>query len=398
MASTGVPAADATPVTVLAIADIHYDHAATKVTYGDDTGTALWAVSRQKIKTLIAAHRPRFVLLLGDLVGHGATPDDRLTNLRTVFQDLRRDVGQKLPVFFLPGNNDSLGGNYHSFADKAGLTPLSADPDGNWPALNSILCDTVKANAERACLMDGGSRVKDGYYAAYPMGTASKLRLLTLNSVIFSFNFVADDGKTQAEAAAVQLDWFERQLTDADSHGESVIVAMHIPPGKDAFADRPIWSDIFPTGKPTALARFVASLRRHARSVTLMLSGHTHREELRLVSSEQGRLAVLGMSVPSITPLYANNSALKVIELEPTNYMPVASTTYYTAPDAAAWGDASYAFSADYGCTPRQSLITCLAGLPRPKIAAAMNADYTVRYAGSATDWKKVDAAIDVSP
>jgi hypothetical protein len=102
--------------------------------------------------------------------------------------------------------------------------------------------------------------------------------------------------------------------------------------------------------------------------------------------------------VPSVSPVHRNNPALKLLTLDPATFLPIGATTFYTTPDAAAWGERSYEFAADYGCALGRPLRDCVAAKPRRQLEAAMNADYTVRNAGDKPDWAKVDAAVDVNP
>lgn len=111
----------------LHLSDIHLDLSGTS----SDTDPQLWAITKSKLASVLAGpDAPAFVLYTGDLPGHyDCTQTDcaldasqvpsHNANIRTVLSDLHDLVaGTAIPLLYLPGNNDSLAGDYFSFTEK----------------------------------------------------------------------------------------------------------------------------------------------------------------------------------------------------------------------------------------------------------------------------------------
>ena len=177
-------------IQVLALSDVHYDHTATSTAYFKDTDGLLWSNAKSKMQDVIAKEQPAFIILLGDLPAHNTSDADRQLNDQTVLQDLRATVGSKTPLFYVPGNNDPLDGNYHSFTAKDGRNPTELDPAGSWPALNTVPCNQVVKGEDQPCTLDKPENLKLGYYSAYPLGLGYKLRFVGVNSIIFVAGYI----------------------------------------------------------------------------------------------------------------------------------------------------------------------------------------------------------------
>jgi sphingomyelin phosphodiesterase acid-like 3 len=140
----------------LFLSDIHLDTYATTTDYGADTGMDLWALFLRKADSVMAGpDAPRFIVYTGDLPSHlnpccYLPPGQRSShnnNIDTILTGLRRLADKyNKPLFYMPGNNDGLAGDYASFADEELQTPFSLVPDkaDPYPALN-ILPGTAKA-------------------------------------------------------------------------------------------------------------------------------------------------------------------------------------------------------------------------------------------------------------
>jgi hypothetical protein len=148
----------------------------------------------------------------------------------------------------------------------------------------------------------------------------------------------------------------------------------------------------------SALAAFLALVGEYRETIKLLMSSHTHFDELRLLTDAQGRVATLGISIPAISPVHGNNPALKLVTLAADGFAPMATKTLYSTPESVAWGDQAYSFAADYGCAIGQTLLACVAGKPRAALEAAMNGEFTVHSSAHVLPWAKVDAAIFVPP
>ena len=230
----------------LFLSDIHLNTTNDSTVYGGDTGMDLWANFLQKADSILGGNNaPRFVVYTGDLPAHYhctpscyLAPDERAThnqNLTIILTGLRNLASKhNTPFFYLPGNNDGLAGDYCSFADSLQQTPFSLVPDSTnpYPALN------LRQGTNQAPCMVSNPHPTMGYYSARPV---KGLRLISLNTVIYVSSFQPDDGTNQLTDGNNQMAWLAAQLADAKVKKEKVYIAMHVPPGMNAYSSTSMW-------------------------------------------------------------------------------------------------------------------------------------------------------------
>ncbi len=375
--------------TFLFISDIHLNSLSENTSQGNDTGLGLWKIFLNKIDTLLSgSEAPQFIICTGDMPAHYSCSGscyleekDRVThnaNLATAFSQLR-DLTTKyhVPFFYLPGNNDALAGDYFSFSDKGNNTPFSLLPEAvnPFPALN------IKGGSQTAPCMVSNTHAAMGYYSAL---AAAGIKLIAMNTVIFTSKFKSVDG-TDAEAdGAEELEWLKTELQDAATKNEKVYIAMHVPPGLDAYyyksdtVNAGMWaSNIQP--QYYWLNRFLTIIANNKKNIAGILYGHTHMDELRRLYDSTGTtITALAISCPAITPLHHNNPGFKLVRYDATTKAMLDFTTYYTSPTAASWGNASYSFNTIFGFNPGKTMFTNLTNTPVANIARNMNKIFTV--------------------
>lgn len=362
----------------LVLSDIHYGKG--------DTDESLWVNAQAEAQQLITKQKLKFVLLLGDLPAHGGDATSRSNNVQKVLHDLSSSM--TIPVYYIPGNNDALGGNYHSFTNANHQTPLSLDSGKNWPTLN--VSQSCSAAASAPCTLDMGGGASFGYYSALP---AANLRLIALNSVIFSDRYVSDDGVSQTDATNQELNWLDTQLSDAETQHQTAIVAMHIPFGLDAYSDKSMWQST------DALARFLSIISNHQAIIKGIYSGHTHMDEIRRLYDTNKNLAALDISTPGITPDHANNPAMKTFAYDPNNFNLTDVFTYYTTTNqSSVWQ--MYSFRQDYACGA-QNIFFCARGFSTQdkKFTDIYDYNYSARnpnFPAQPLGWQGIWDAIDV--
>ncbi|MEB3156938.1 MAG: metallophosphoesterase [Cyanobacteriota bacterium] len=375
---------------ILHVSDVHLNTSSTTTTYGQDTGLDLWRSLKAKLQTLIDSKTPpAFIIFTGDLPAHYACgpvncylpPGQRAshnTNMAVLLEDLRSLVSRKnIPLFFIPGNNDGLAGDYFSFADARQKTALNLVPEARnpYPALN-----TAPRCGAPPCLV-ADPHPKMGYYAARPI---PGLRLIGLNTIIWGSTYWPVDGLSQREAGNTQMLWFAEQLRQAAEQGEKVHVLMHIPPGVDAYAAAhgsatPLMWAALPAPGMTWQDQFLGLVNHYSATVTGLFYGHTHMDELRLLYDRTGtKVREVAISSPGVTPLDSNNPGFKRVFFDPATKEVIDFITSYSTPTASRWGDASYLFSTVYGCTP-QPLVQCLAKQPLEQINSKMQTIFLVK-------------------
>lgn len=382
----GAAGAEGGPPSYLHLSDVHLDLSGAS----SDTDPALWAISKAKLAEVLAGpDPPAFVLYTGDLPGHYdcTTPDCALTpdqqpshdaDVRTVLADLHGLVAESgIPLLYMPGNNDSLAGDYFSFTDADGKTPLALVPDADYPAVNA-----GKPCGAPPCTVSS-PRPGLGFYSARPV---EGLRVIALNSVILGREYNDVDGVSQEAAGDAQLDWLAAELADAEGK-EKVLLAMHIPPGSDAYAvshqqaETSMWTrdpqgeggGAEDAGAPAAgeaakdmagpaedwLDRFLDLMAAHRDTVVGLAYGHTHLDELRRLHDRQGAVTEVAVSAPGITTNHGNNPGFKVVTYDPETKELLDFVTLYTKRGSETWGDESYTFSALFDCAG-PSIFACL--------------------------------------
>lgn len=263
--------------------------------------------------------KPKFIVFLGDLVGHVRFTPHFALNSETLFFTQLTKKFPNTPIFYIFGNNDSIQKDYGPFSSPNGknqwITPLDvAKSTGQWKG-NFLSTGVVyqKTNSEFPCIIEENQR--DGYYAAY---LEPSLRLIALNSVVFSSLYT--EGREQ-KAAADQLNWLKLQLNEAARQRESVLLAMHIPPGINVYNDKAFWTT-------ATNAQFLTLIKQHHSIIMAILAAHTHKEEVKVIQDSshhnlagvymQAALSTAHGNAPSFrTYSYAKNNQ----QWQLTNYV-----------------------------------------------------------------------------
>ncbi len=391
------PAATATTSSFLVVSDIHLgDEPADPCTDSteicavdkskgyckcSDTGQCLWDSTQDQLRTVLnGSEKPGFVLYLGDLPEHNIRPSEMAVDMKAVLGGLRTIAqAAQVPVLYLPGNNDSLDGDYCPFksastgtsGDPNQGTPLSLDPGQGWPlAGGNGPCDADLTN--KPCIKDGNPDW--GYFSAYPLA-GSNLRVVALNTAAVSTNTMCDAtwqsrGIDRAQVAADQFDWFEGQMEEASCTGQPascekdrVLVAMHVPPGIDGYSGDASWRPLTAGGTATR-DRFLGIMKEHPEVVMGTLTAHSHMEEIRRLHSDCGAPAFdVALSLPGITPPHGNNPAFKVFHYDAGNVLTDFNVHYRPLDSCSTWLPwASYSFKDVTGCTGT-SIFDCVTAL-----------------------------------
>jgi sphingomyelin phosphodiesterase acid-like 3 len=342
-ASTPAPDPPANDFQVVTVADLHFNplydpslysqlvaadpgmwasiYQGSKITSSSIGGTdtnypllqlALAAIWRQKAASPV-------VLFTGDMLGHNIptlfytqyyqtpayqTPDAAATAAMQQFIDKTvafvaeqiRTAAGKAPVMFAVGNIDTYG---------AGAAPDTTFFTNNAPALyTQFLSSTVDQTTFVSTFTTGG------YYSAPELG--SKLLVISLNSNAF----VA--GQPDNVFAVGELDWLNTQLAAAQAAGQKVWIIMHVPVGGNSQSTAP---NAAKAGTPSQVnestaammwdpgyqATFMQTLANYPGVITLMLAGHTHMDEYRILPT-----GIVLEQLPAISPCFGNNPSFKV--------------------------------------------------------------------------------------
>ena len=375
----------------LFLSDIHLNTDSVGTSYGNDTGTELWRSFLAKVDSLLSSSRPPgFAIYTGDLPSHYPCsgncylpPNARQKHnrdLSTILTDLR-DLFTKhhTPFFYIPGNNDALAGDYYSFADEQGNTPLSLVTEivNPYPALN------IHPAGNKAPCMVSNAHPSMGYYSARPI---EGLRMIGLNTVIYAKHFLTVDGTHPIDDGNDQMNWLAAELKDSKAKGDKVYIAMHIPPGNDAYKfgktpdNASMW--VRPGGQNyTWENRFLALVDQYQSSIAGILFGHTHMDEIRRLYDSTGtHITAVAISAPGVTPQHDNNPGFKLVQYEKKTKDLLDCTTYYTLPSASSWGNRSYSMDSVFNFSAGNSLYKNICSSTLADLSRSMNRVYTVMH------------------
>lgn len=280
-----------------------------------------------------------------------------------VAAQIRASAGNA-PVLYVPGNIDTYG---------PGLGPDSTFLTNNAAAVyNQLLNGSVDQQTFLSTF------TSDGYYSAQPLG--SRLRVIGLNTN--SFVAIAPS----SSQAGTELVWLDSQLAAARAAGQKVWILMHVPPGANAqgmASDAPGQldeSDVSMNWDADTQSTFMRTLARYPGVVTLMLAGHTHMDEYRILPSGN----VLEQ-LPGISPCFGNNPAYKVLTITQDTFLPMDYESFdYDLSSMPPQFQSLYKLSSTYGTLG--TLDYSLRGLYPQLVSSESRRDtYTYYYASGST-------------
>jgi len=322
------------------------------VRYGD-SGPDLFEAALEKYAEL--ATSSQFILVLGDLPTHGANNVVLKSGYeQIVFQGLAHPNGKAVekPIFYIPGNNDSLAGNYQPFSSALG-SPL--DNAVGWSG-SCIHCEGQ--------IIDDSMMKKRGYYAAYPLADNKDLALIALNTVQFDANGLYPN----SEDAIEQLEWLDNLLIGLKA--KQLIIAMHEPPGLQ-YLGQSMWVEKY-------TKQFLDLIAKHQVQFgeINLITSHTHTDELRRFKLKNNNY-LYAYSAPSIGTNHYNNPGLKSFLLNEQLQL-VDYTTHYSQFEQWSrkqWGNANYSAingsEVIFDCKTTSSLASCLNSVSNEAICQA---------------------------
>jgi len=258
---------------------------------GVDTPNPLWLSSLRAIHT--DAVHSTFVTISGDLLAHqfdckfktllpAATHADYLAfvekTIGYIVNGLRTSL-PGVPIYLAMGNNDS------------GCTDYALNPTND-----DFLAQTAKIVAAalpgNLAQTDHDAVLRDfaaGGYFNVPLAGVPHTRLIVLDDLYLSATYATCSGKPDPAPAATQIVWLAAQLASARQHNEHVWVMGHIPPGVNLYATARKFTAVCAGASPQMFLSSEAlaeTLAANSDIVRLALFGHTHSDEMRLLTPE----------------------------------------------------------------------------------------------------------------
>lgn len=234
---------------------------------------------------LILLHEidPNMILVLGDLIDHKSsnikqgTLEGRTEQLYNsfyyIFQMFDKD---SIPISYVFGNNDSLAGDYKEFYSVS-LTkdhsPYEIARNAGW--LEGFLSRDTSCRLNMMhfpCITEENQR-----YGYYVERLQPHLELIVINSVLFNNRTFCD------ESCNFEIEWLKSQLQIAHNNNDSVLLAMHLPPGIESYRLKEFWNS-------EAKNKFLSSVQPYSDNVIALLTAHTHMEEFQLIELKKESL------------------------------------------------------------------------------------------------------------
>ena len=293
-----------------------------------------WALLRSSVGAM-RRHAPhaQFIAVSGDLVVHGLPcryhallPGESHASYEAFVEKTLQFVIEQLraafpgvPIYVALGNNDTGCGDYHLDPDSAYLRATAQIVAAGVPPAE-------RRSVEKQFRADGSYSV--------PLAPLRHTKLIVLNDLFFTPQYASCTGQPNPAPAQAELDWLSRQLEQAQKAGEHVWVMAHISPGVNAFETVRRFRNLCSSEAPESFlipddsARLDAILQQHAPLVRLVVFGHTHMDEMRVLSSginagdqspTPGHLTAGPIAiklVPSLSPVDGNHPAFTVAEVE----------------------------------------------------------------------------------
>lgn len=275
--------------------------------YGQDTNYTLLKEALIDAKTQAQLIHPQFVIVLGDFLAHDfrrnylkyAKNNSTQMYQQFVFKTIAfltqqlKQTFPNIPAYYVVGNNDSYQGNYVVSVDGKFFQDVSR-------------------------LWNQASLNHAGYYST---NLTSKLRLIVLNSTLFSSS---ERGKNLGIAASEQLQWLNAQLKNATTEKQKVIIAMHIPTGMTLFPSLGL-INLFHLWKQNYIDLYNIILTNYDSQIIAVLVGHLHTNWEQVIKN--GETAMLFSGTPAISPIYGTTPGFNIYSLKNTTVSTTKSQT-----------------------------------------------------------------------
>ncbi len=293
---------------------------------GVDTPYVLFRSSLQAMR----ARQPnaKFMLVSGDLIAHAftcryeslfphaAAGDYQAFVVKTIsfVIDELRGAFPGMPVYVAMGNNDSGCGDY------------KLDAGGDFLARTGQIVAAALPASQRQ--ENAKQFAAGGYYSVTMAAPMLDTRLIVVNDLVLSPKYSTCGDKPDRAADSDQMAWLGRQLQQAREAGQKVWVMGHIPPGIDPFSTVARFRNVCGGQAPV---EFLSSNKlsdlmvEYADVVRLGIFGHTHMDEMRLLTSTQtgsqstDSHSVAVKVVSSISPVDGNNPSFTIARINPNS-------------------------------------------------------------------------------
>jgi hypothetical protein len=235
---------------------------------------------------------PKFIIIAGDFIWHGAKPQDSILKKKTMsfIAGLFNNYFPNTIIIPVLGNNDTYGEDYQ-LQNSTYLSDFTEAWNLNLP---KNVAPQLKSK---------------GYYT-YKIG---ELKLLVLNSAPVSYN--SDYNKQAID----MLEWLKNNLADAKT--KNVWIVSHIPPGLNGYNNKDMWNV---EQKQT----YIYTVLKYAKKMRLGIASHTHFNEFKVFYNSKNQPKAFMRIIPSICSNHGNNPSFEIADFNKSNGTLVNETNY----------------------------------------------------------------------
>lgn len=315
--------------------------------YGVDTNFPLWHSCLEAIKQF---NQVDYVIVNGDYLSHHFLSDFNKTvhgdhqayldfvekTLIYVSQSLENAL-PGVPFYFCLGNNDSDCDDYEMTPHTEMLLPLR----NYW----KTVADSTKAVAQ----------FNEGGYYVVKHPTLKDHEFIVLNDVFWSVKYMNACGKEADEPGAVEMNWLNKQLEEAQKDHLKVTMITHMPLGIHARNASEHSGKNKPPKRFWKENYFVSygKMMYHYRDTVIgMFSGHTHMDDFRVLTDAKGTPYLFDHITPAVSPVRNNNPGFQMMKYDQATGQVMDMATYYDDLTAKTDGwSLEYTFDKAYGAS-----------------------------------------------
>lgn len=292
--------------------------------YGKDTNFVLLQKTLQEAKNISQQSNIAFILNPGDFLAHNFCNQYKYyTNdqskdgcklfaektMRFIALELRKTFPQ-VPVYAALGNNDAYTGDYSILPNSQ----FFDDTAISWSKL--FLTQSNRINFLKQF-------IHSGYYEIIPP-TGYHERLIVLDTTPFSPKATSD--RNVQQIALAELNWLNKNLTLAKMFHQEVWILLHIPAGIDVYASEKNHK-IISYWKQPYTELFLSILAQYSNTVKGVFAGHSHMDMFNEIA-EPNKQNIPVIITPSISPVFGNNPAIKVVSFDESDFTPTDYSVY----------------------------------------------------------------------
>jgi sphingomyelin phosphodiesterase acid-like 3 len=216
-------------------------------------------------------------------------------------------------IYMTIGNNDSYQNDYINYPKG----PFYHDMAELW---SGLLHDPTSKNSFNHEFPEGG-------YYALDIAAQPNIRLIVLNSVLFSTKI---QGPGVTKAAEDELAWLEGEFAHLRK-SQKILIVMHIPIGTDVFTSLKFHPFVATELWQTQFSQeFLKILRDHPNQIMGILAAHFHKDWFAVLNPDILSAHPIPISgVPSVSPIFGNNPTYRVYQVSADLQQLADFTTYY---------------------------------------------------------------------